>query len=224
MLARFKYANAHIPRFPLHGTIKSPISCNLNLSKINNSLLLQFKQSKRNIFNHSFQSLIKPMNYGSILNLKNIKKNNNNNNNIITINHNINKRYVSQQKRGRSKNGTCWGRMNRIRARKWRKWRHTGMCLNPHLNGAPNRKAIVEAVVILQPRKPNSAKRQCIKGKIPITGRQFYAYIPFEKYPLAKWNRVMSYVCVFFFFLFVCLFVCACLFFIQHLQTHFQKK
>merc|ERR1719300_887516 len=57
--------------------------------------------------------------------------------------------------------------------------------------GSPFRKAIVERMVIRTPVKPDSAKRQCAKVRIPKTGQVLYAYMPYKKHSLSKWNRVL---------------------------------
>jgi len=53
------------------------------------------------------------------------------------------------------------------------------------------RKAIVLRNKIMTPMKPNSAKRQVVQVVIPRYGYKMYAYVPYKKYPLQKWNRVM---------------------------------
>jgi len=59
------------------------------------------------------------------------------------------------------------------------------------LLGSPFRRVIVERMVTRTPCKPDSAKRQCAKVRIPKTGQVLYAYMPYKKFPLAKWNRIL---------------------------------
>merc|ERR1712062_386422 len=54
----------------------------------------------------------------------------------------------------------------------------------------PVRKAIVLKNSIMTPCKPNSAKRQVVQVVIPRYGFKMFAYVPYKKYPLQKWNRV----------------------------------
>ena len=84
-----------------------------------------------------------------------------------------------------------YGKSNRIRAKKWRTYPPTAKSWVPQFEGAPQRKATVEQVLIKQPRKPNSGKRQVVKCRIKSNNRTLFAYIPFEKFALSKWNRVL---------------------------------
>ena len=84
-----------------------------------------------------------------------------------------------------------WGASNRIRAKKWKTWPPKRKSWVPQFEGAPQRKATVEQVLIKQPRKPNSGKRQVVKCRIKSNNKTLFAYIPFEKYALSKWNRVL---------------------------------
>ncbi|ETO32493.1 mitochondrial ribosomal protein S12 precursor [Reticulomyxa filosa] len=84
-----------------------------------------------------------------------------------------------------------FGHSNLIGAKKWRKYVKKKSPAVKAFEGAPQRKAIVESVVIRQPRKPSSAKRQCVRARIRKNDKLVFAYIPFEKYPLSKWNRVL---------------------------------
>ena len=86
---------------------------------------------------------------------------------------------------------STYGKSNLARSKKWRPLKDCKRPWVPQFDGAPQRKAIVEAVFIKQPRKPDSGKRQCVKARIRSNGRALYAYIPFEKYPLSKWNHVL---------------------------------
>jgi ribosomal protein S12 len=53
------------------------------------------------------------------------------------------------------------------------------------------RRALVLKNTIMTPNKPNSGKRQVVQVVIPKWGYKLYAYVPYKKYPLQKWNRVM---------------------------------
>eukprot|EP00485_Elphidium_margaritaceum_P012462 CAMPEP_0202689086 /NCGR_PEP_ID=MMETSP1385-20130828/4434_1 /ASSEMBLY_ACC=CAM_ASM_000861 /TAXON_ID=933848 /ORGANISM="Elphidium margaritaceum" /LENGTH=179 /DNA_ID=CAMNT_0049344173 /DNA_START=79 /DNA_END=618 /DNA_ORIENTATION=+ len=90
-----------------------------------------------------------------------------------------------------SHKGRATGRSNLARGKIWRPVRDNKKPRVRKFDGAPQRKAIVEAVLIKQPRKPDSGKRQCIKARIRWNNKPIYSYIPWEKYPLSKWNHVL---------------------------------
>ena len=60
----------------------------------------------------------------------------------------------------------------------------------PYLKGAPQRRGVVTKVVILAPRKPNSANRRACKVKLS-TGQRITAYIPGEGHNLQEHSIVL---------------------------------
>lgn len=91
----------------------------------------------------------------------------------------------------RYRKGRTPGKSNLARSKKWRPLKDNTKPNVRQFDGAPQRKAIVEQVMIKSPRKPDSGKRQCVKARIRSNGKAIFAYIPFEKYPLSKWNHVL---------------------------------
>lgn len=60
----------------------------------------------------------------------------------------------------------------------------------PALEQCPQKKGVVTKVVILTPRKPNSALRKAVKVKLS-TGRIVFAYICGEGHNLQKYSNVL---------------------------------
>jgi len=72
-------------------------------------------------------------------------------------------------------------KLNRIKPIIWKR---------PKLLGSPQRKAVILRLRICTPRKPNSARRPCIKGFM-TSKRKVLAYIPGSGHTLRKHSRVL---------------------------------